>query len=413
MGLGALVDVAVSILAVMVLFTLAATAINEAIGDNLLRLRARTLEQGLRALLEHRHLKALAARYRREGATGVAEDAPVAEGEREAILRWATGKFYDDPDIRALMRGGRKPSAIEPRRYALTVLNLIERRDELEKAAAAQIEKHRADTLAAIRETADALGAGGHGAALAAHADRAFAATLGAVGDAASELDRAVAALEKEFDETMDRVSGWYLRKVRLMSFCIGLVLAVGANVDFLRYADRLLTEAALRDRAASMATLLADDEMLQAYSAALREERAARAQGGGVVQGAGDAPTRAGAGAGAIPAIGGAGAADEALDAEIGRRVGALMDGLGGLEIQVGWDCLSHEVDAPILTTLGCGDGAGFAAPSVSEVIGWFLVAFGVTLGAQFWFDLLKRIAALRTSGVVTPPAERRAQID
>lgn len=409
MGLGVLVDVAVSILAVMVLFTLAATAINEAIGDNLLRLRARTLEQAVRALLEHRHLKALAARWRREGATGVAEDAPVTDRERAAILKWATGRFYDDPDIRALMRGARKPSAIEPRRYALTVLNLIERRDALEKTAAAQIEKHRADTLALIRETADALGAGGHGAALAAHADRAFAATLGAVGEAASELDRAVAALEKEFDETMDRVSGWYLRKVRLMSFCIGLALAVGANVDFLRYADRLMTEAALRDRAASMATLLSDDEMLQAYSAALREERAAKGQGAGVVQGAGGGQPRPSAGA--IAAVGGEAAEDEGLDAELGRRVGALMDSLGGLEIQVGWDCVSHEADAPILTTLGCGEGAGFAAPSLSEVIGWFLVAFGVTLGAQFWFDLLKRVAALRTSGVVTPPAERRAQ--
>jgi hypothetical protein len=56
--------------------------------------------------------------------------------------------------------------------------------------------------------------------------------------DAAKEL----ANIEKWYNDTMDRVSGWYKQKVQLIIFALGLVITVGLNIDTLSIVSTLIS---------------------------------------------------------------------------------------------------------------------------------------------------------------------------
>lgn len=347
MGLGPLVDAAAGIVVVMALFSLAATALQEAVAE-VLKMRPKSLEDGVRALLRSRHLS------------------KILDGRGPADEEAALKAFYDRPEIASLSDGRRRPSAIPPRRYAEAVLSLIGERERL----AAQAK----DAIGEVGETAERVAR-----IFSEEATERVDAVARGAGEAvqrvADEFDAAIAALETEFDETMDRVSGWYGRRTRLSLFVIGLFLAVGANVDFLGYAQRLMAEAQLQERAqsyAAMVSALGPDEELA------RVARAGR-----------DLTT-----------------VEEVGAQDLGRLV-AELDGLG---VAVGWTCIPKSTPGRrdgFTPPFGyCGKNEVLEIPSGSMLIGWLLIAFGVTLGANFWFDLLRKAVGLRTSGLLRASA-------
>jgi hypothetical protein len=374
LSFGVLLDVAVSVLAVMALFSLAASAINEIIADNLVNLRGRTLKRSIRRLLESK-----------EG----------LEGDGAERVR----AFYADPGIRKLKNkrilfGERDPSAIEPRRYALTVLNLLERRRELWVAASGRLEGIRDRTAREIEALGAELGKGAEGAALAADLRALFERDGVRASAAGAAIEEELKRLEEEFNEAMDRVSGWYVRRVRLVLFGIGLFLAVGANIDLLRYADRLMTESSLADRAQMVALLLSEED-LASRVARLSVHEASQGLAGAAAGGlqpvslGGDA--RAAAEGAKIDIV----AAPGAIDREIERLVASL----DRLEVRVGWSCVADGARLP-LSERYCGGAGGLPWPSPSQAIGWLIIAIGVTLGAQFWFDLFRRLIRLSKAG-------------
>ena len=60
---------------------------------------------------------------------------------------------------------------------------------------------------------------------------------------------------ETWFNESMDRLSGWYKRKAQILAFLIGLVLAAFLNVDSIALIDHLWKEPAVRDALVANAT--------------------------------------------------------------------------------------------------------------------------------------------------------------
>lgn len=347
MNLGVLLDAALSALAVMMLFSLAASAINEFISDALMKLRGKTLEEAICRLLA---------------------DKPAIAG---ATAPEKAERFFEDPDIRALMQGTRRPSAIEPRRYAVTVLKLLGRRDDLLRQAEDELRTAREAVLASLPAGLNAETVEQALAAVAARAE-AFRTTF----------DREVAALEHEFNEAMDRATGWYLRRVRLNLFVIGLVMAVGANVDLLHYTDRLMTQASVRDKATIYSQMLG-----QGWAEKLGPTPDAEAARTDTL---------------ALPAQA---ALPEDLRMQVRDETERLLGTLEGLQVQIGWDCRPRnpgEWPNPIDRLGGCPDDTTYGLPSPSQIIGWIIIAFGVTLGAQFWFDLFKRMVNLRTAGLV-----------
>ena len=80
---------------------------------------------------------------------------------------------------------------------------------------------------------------------------RALDSILLEAGTFTAEKEQALALartnVEKWFDATMDRTSGWYKRNVQLVLFIIGLFVVSLLNIDSLRIANTLWREPTIR----------------------------------------------------------------------------------------------------------------------------------------------------------------------
>jgi hypothetical protein len=67
-------------------------------------------------------------------------------------------------------------------------------------------------------------------------------------------LDKFSNILEVWFNDTMNRVSGWYKRQVQVIMFCIGIFLAFVLNIDTIEIVSRLSNDKDLRDQMVKVA---------------------------------------------------------------------------------------------------------------------------------------------------------------
>jgi len=160
---------------------------------------------------------------------------------------------------------------------------------------------------------------------------------------AGREPGRFQASLETWYDEAMSRVSGWYRRRVQFWLWVWALVVSVGLHADSIQIARVLWTDDATRDAVVARAQ--------QAAGQPLTEENLSSA-------------------------------ADTVQE-------------LQALEIPIGWadsfpaGDFPHDVWIVALNTFGL-----------------LMTAVALTLGAPFWFDLLKKVANVRSAGKA--PTER-----
>ena len=203
----AVLDVVIGLIFVFVLLSIVCSGINELIAA-LFNLRGRTLEQGVRSLLD---------------------DPKVAE------------RFFAHPRFRALKRPGktRLPSYLPPRVFALTVLDTVVPPDaDARSADGRDLVKRAAGAVALLPE------------------DSALRVVLrDAVADAGSDRDRLRASIERSFDDVMDRAGGWYKRRVQVILLVIAVVIVGAANADTFTIADRLWKDDALRTAIVEQAT--------------------------------------------------------------------------------------------------------------------------------------------------------------
>jgi hypothetical protein len=61
------------------------------------------------------------------------------------------------------------------------------------------------------------------------------------------EIEKVQENIERWFDDTMDRVKGWYKRKIQLITICTAVVVSVGLNVDTFEIANSLYRDGTLR----------------------------------------------------------------------------------------------------------------------------------------------------------------------
>jgi hypothetical protein len=148
--------------------------------------------------------------------------------------------------------------------------------------------------------------------------------------------------VERWYDDAMERVSGWYRRRVQKVLLVLALIIAFVLNADSLRIAQSLWKDPSVRSALVK-----------QAQNAATNKPPG------------------------------------ETKDA-----VKRLQD----LPVPLGWHW-SKKADDPQAFPFGTGRTFDL----ISKLIGLLLTAAALTLGAPFWFDLLSRLARLRNSG--TPP--------
>jgi len=181
-----------------------------------------------------------------------------------------------------------------------------------------------------------------------------------ALEDAEGNLEKARDNVEKWFDASMDRVSGWYKKQTQWILLALGLLLAVGLNVDSLRIASALYRDDALRAAAVKQAESVADK-----YDAG--DPNSAKALGC-------DAPAAATAAA----------RAEAVASCAKGR-----VDAIG---YPIGWDKQQFEWNA---------------------LAGWVLTALALSLGAPFWFDLLNKMMIIRSTVKPHEKSPEEASLD
>jgi hypothetical protein len=229
-GLPAL-DLAIGLALIYFLLSTLAATVQELIAA-IFGLRARTLEQGLRSMLEdpavgwtyvdkfydHPLIKSLyrtpsvltSAAKETQQPTELGRNAGVAK--RSALQRAA-----------AFFRRTKGPSYISPRSFALVVLDNFAPAEgqktffENDKAAIAQLPK-------ALRERLEPMNA-----------------------SAQSDVERLRTHLEAWFDDTMARVSGWYKRKTQIILIVIGIALVPAINANTIKMAERMWKDDTVR----------------------------------------------------------------------------------------------------------------------------------------------------------------------
>jgi hypothetical protein len=175
--------------------------------------------------------------------------------------------------------------------------------------------------------------------------------------DAAGNVERFRENIEIWFNDGMDRVSGLYKRRSMVIQFAIALGLAVAMNVDSLLIARALWREPTLRQMLASEGAAVADR------------------------------PAPAGT-----------------------PRYDEIKKQIGGLGLPIGWSCNREAMTNPFWCedggALGDDTRAQYFWSLMAVFFGWFITAVAASLGAPFWFDMLKRIVSVRSSGKA--PEER-----
>ena len=188
-----LLDVAIGMVMIYSLLALICSTINEGI-SSFFALRAATLQKGLENLLGPDLAKQLYDHHLVQGLV--------------------------QKDI--VFRGKRKPSYIPTRTFVVTLL------DTLNGSFPATTDERRA----AIQKLPDA------------GVKRAL---LALVDEAQGNLDQAKKNLGVWFDHSMDRVSGWYRRKVQLIILLLGVLVSFGLGVDTTATVKMLWGDSALR----------------------------------------------------------------------------------------------------------------------------------------------------------------------
>ena len=249
-------DVAIGLIFLYVVLALVCSTVNEAVATGI-GLRARFLETGLVNLL-----------------SGAASDTTAG--------RATARRFYKHPLVQGLIKPRRTPhpeedetdagpvkrlkgvlgkppypSYIPSRTFVIAITDLAEQsKAALEEASGEEGEKARARAAAAAEEFERALAAIPN-----AQFSEALLALYRSAGGDAVRFQRAA---EEWFDDAMERVSGWYKRRVHLILAVIAALTVTLLNADTLAAGKVLWRDDAVRAAVVKEATGAADGSLRQ-----------------------------------------------------------------------------------------------------------------------------------------------------
>ncbi len=186
-----ILEVVLGLILVYLLLGLICTAVNELLAQAL-RLRAKTLAEGIGNILNDPKTKGLAK------------------------------FFYEHPLIQAFYRKGDRPSYIPSQAFAITVIDLITTDHSTE--------------LGQLQE-----GIKGLGNERVRHVLQLF------VNRAGGKIENVQASLEQWFNDSVERISGWYKRRIQWITLAVACAAAGFSNADTLAIAKQLAHNSVLR----------------------------------------------------------------------------------------------------------------------------------------------------------------------
>lgn len=302
-------DIGIGLIFVYLMVSLVCTAANELMAS-LFHWRADTLADGIRNLLD---------------------------GPDEQVSEWAQ-KFYAHPLVRSLYRQGLKPSYIPSRTFAVALIDLIlpaspagrpTTAQELRTAVAASPCPDRLKhVLQLLIDEAERSSQTGQTLRVAGVLDLQKLETV---------FEQWHQHIEVWFNNTMERVSGWYKRRVHAWTIGIAVCLTALLNVDSVLISRHLASDSALRSAIVAQAEEIAKQppspdgaQHLQVLESRIQE--------------------------------------------------------LKSVGIPLGWP----DPDGP-------PTGRSWY---LIKILGILLTAGAASLGAPFWFDVLNRFMSIRTAG-------------
>jgi hypothetical protein len=338
-----ILEVVIGVVFVFVLVSIICSAVREGI-ETWMKSRAAYLEHGIRELLrdaggeglaasfyEHPLINGLYPGYYAPPGDAAKADRPGdtrADGEEGGAATRREAVSTREPPL--LVRGRNLPSYIPSRNFALALMDLAARGPVSEfnsGPAAAEV------TPQTIRANIQNI-----------RSPAVQRVLLTALDTGQGDLERVRQELERWYDSGMDRVSGWYRRSTQWMLFWIGLVVAVGLNINALEIGDYLYRHPAVREAVVARA-----------------EAAAARAQQG---------------------------------DTLSYREARATLDSLA---LPMGWsdvEFAGRRLEGP-----ATGNARAWLGWILWSIPGWLATAFAATLGAPFWFDVLNKVMVIRST--------------
>ena len=180
--------------------------------------------------------------------------------------------------------------------------------------------------------------------------------------DAEGDVEKFKQNIEIWFNNAMDRVGGWYKRRSQWVIGGLGVLVAVGMNVDAVLIVKHLETHPGERDALVAQAKAYADK-----------------------------APAP-------VPKPADAASAPTELPPQF-KQVQAELKQLG---LPIGW--VRRTASAPMQSEIDNRQVLPDASTLVDTVAfhlwGWIITTLAATLGAPFWFDTLNRVISIRSAG-------------
>jgi hypothetical protein len=340
----AILDVAIGLIFVFLVISLIITATSELIAS-WLKWRAKNLEEGIRNLLRDRTSKPDPSA---KSDTSAKPD-PSAKSDPSAVD--IARELYNHPLVDVLSKPGGKPSYIPSRTFALTLLDVLGLNEKAPK------------TSEDLKTFIDSI------------PHEALKKSLRVLSEEAEHnLERLKVHIEIWFNNSMDRVSGWYKRKTQFVHVILGIVFAFALNVDTYLIARTLASDSALRASLVAQAQELAKEKPDGTDGKDPKQEIQER-----------------------IKQLGG-----------LGLPIGWVDSEVEGQRRWPGWvpgkiEIIENENGKPTGKTHWSTRDEWLVMWKNTlrfHIIGWLLTAFASSLGAPFWFDLLNKFMNLRSVG-------------
>lgn len=175
---------------------------------------------------------------------------------------------------------------------------------------------------------------------------------------------KAKAGFKRQYDEIMDRATDWYKRGIQWNLITIGFLIAISFDADTFKIYSNLTSHPESRQELLQLAENYIDNDQTTFYLDTINQIRV-------------------------VTDTARAAAYRKLLDKYIIDQIETVPSPLG----------------------LGWGKEPLPARPQdwIIKFLGWVVTALAISLGAPFWFDLLKKLISIRSAGTRPPTATEK----
>lgn len=360
--LASTIDLALGVLIIFFLLSLVCSAAVEGL-TSWLASRGKMLREGMRELLDHiGHLESVGPDPDK------AVDCFIDRPRLKALSRRQKQKSTDNNKLKHLKKR-RPPSYLPPRLFADEMVRMLvdQSDDEISKPGSPST------SLTILYEQLSKGGANESLRLMLLDAIRGF--DLYDEQQAALALQKFSNLIERRFNDTMDRVAGWYRRHVSKLLLLVAMLITMMANIDSITLMQELSRNDSLRVHLAEVAA-----QQVESNQEDLTGPTAE--------------PSKRGP--------------EKHNDSAMRSR--ELMARTRGLELPFGypdgaWETYFHN-DISVFDVIWY---------LLHKMAGWGVTVLAIMLGGPFWYDLLSKLVSLRTSQRIATagPITERAMPD